>query len=275
MRARRQSATLNVDRAIGWPYPTVVGADGRRSDRMQRDDMPLEKRPVELPSPGKEPRETFLRAVVALRELLKSSAVKVRVGRSARAELLLDEKAFAQAPAELFPDDLPRDLFLRLLRTELECLVNVALESEEDDGVRMHFPPRIAKEMGRGEIEWRLEQVREAVPAGDLRDRVRLRRTARGPIWEDLTWQVCLKQCDEIEGPMGGIPFAVISLSYSDPIAGEQALVIEEKGTAVSLPISTATTRTLTVEVHEADLQYMIEKLTVARDNLAGIRKRP
>lgn len=221
--------------------------------------------------PGKEPREVFSGAVALAKELLQSKSLALRVDRDGDVQLDLQTDAIAELPDEKFPPPLTRSLFHVLVRTELSSLLTACTYSDAARAIKNEIPEEVVQEVGMEELQWRLEEIRCDLGPLNLGERVKLRKTTKGPVLEEITWEIGVKKDDEVEGKLGDVPFVNLCIKYADPAAAQPRLrFFGDKGSlTISAPVQV---ERVTFQLHEADIQEVIETLSDVRDRLVQMR---
>ncbi len=122
------------------------------------------------------------------------------------------------------------------------------------------------------EFLWRLEEVKKELVPPNLKERVILRKTSQGFVLQNATWQVITKKHDQDRGKLSDIPCGCLSLTYSSLRSNPTLLRLGAKGVSVELPTVREPNR-LTLELHHAEVEELIETLTDLRDNLEKVKK--
>lgn len=224
-------------------------------------------------SPARESRELFSKVLTLAKELLEAKILTLHVDADGDANLVVDLQGLEETPDEKFRPQLSRKFFVTLMRTEFSSLVNAATQEEAEIGIRAEFPREVVKDVGLEELEWRLTQAKEELIPPDLQERVKLRRTASAAVLDEMTWQIGLKKHDEVEGDLEGIPFATLSIRYCDPQSAKESLILKSEEVSFGITLRSSP-RQLALELHEADVAELVDKLTVMRDNLAKLRSK-
>lgn len=225
-----------------------------------------------IPPPGKESRAVFLAALSMAKDLLKSNRLSIDLDATGRVDLDIDNQELEAIPKDKFQQDLTREQFSTLIRTEVDSLVNAATYSAPTIGIQAAIPPNILKEVGIDEFLWRLGEVKKELVPPDLRERATLRRTTQGLVLENMTWQVVIKKHDKVKGKLFDIPYASLSIIYSSPQKKMTPVRFGTESMSVELP-TVREPNQLTLELHKADVEEMIETLTDLRDNLEKLKK--
>ncbi len=225
-----------------------------------------------FPHPGKESRAVFSATLAMAKDLLKSKVLSIDLDPSGRVDLVIDNQELEAIPKDKFQQDLTREQFSNLIRTEVDSLVNAATYSDPTTGIQIVIPSEILKEVGMDEFLWRLGEVKKELVPPDLRERATLRRTTQGLVLENMTWQVVIKKHDQDRGKLSDIPCGCLSLTYSSLRSNPTLLRLGAKGVSVELPTVREPNR-LTLELHKAEVEELIETLTDLRDNLEKVKK--
>lgn len=228
---------------------------------------------TEGPVPGKETREVFSAALDIARGLANSKGLRIDVDVSGDLVVNIDSEKFAEVPDDKFKAGLTRDSFERLLRTEFDSLLEAAMYDDAVTGVKARVPRSVVDEVGVEEFVWRVGKVEKAlVPAG-LRERVTLRKTTDAFVIEDLRWQVGVRKHDNARGKLQDIPYGCFSIAYDCARTSAGALrIVYGEDMAIELPV-VREPKQITLELHEADVEELIETLTELRNKLKKLRK--
>lgn len=241
--------------------------------------MPPSKKPTKrgskkhkVPTPGTESRKVFTAALVLAKDLLNSKGLWIKLDETGNAELVISGEKLEAIPKDKFKDGLTREYLLSLIATEFESLVKVTTYSEPTVGLQVEIPDEILKEKGTDEFLWRLEEVKKELVPPNLKERVILRKTSQGFVLQNATWQVITKKHDQDRGKLSDIPCGCLSLTYSSLRSNPTLLRLGAKGVSVELPTVREPNR-LTLELHHAEVEELIETLTDLRDNLEKVKK--
>ncbi len=241
--------------------------------------MPLSKKPTKrgskkhkVPTPGTESRAVFLAALSMAKDILKSDALSISLDPTGRVDLVVDNQELEAIPKDKFQQDLTREQFSNLIHTEVDSLVNAATYSDPTTGIQIVIPSEILREVGMDEFLWRLGEVKKELVPPDLRERATLRRTTQGLVLEKMTWQVVIKKHDQTRGKLSDIPYGSLSIVYVSPQSNMTSVRFGTKSVTVELP-TVREPNQLTLELHKADVEEMIETLTDLRDNLEKVKK--
>lgn len=225
-----------------------------------------------FPHPGKEPRAVFSATLAMAKDFLKSKVLSIDLDPSGRVDLVIDNQELEAIPKDKFQQDLTREQFSNLIRTEVDSLVNAATYSDPTTGIQIAIPSEILKEVGMDEFLWRLGEVKKELVPPDLRERATLRRTTQGLVLENMTWQVAIKKHDQVKGKLPDIPCASLSIVYVSPQSKIVSIRFGTKSMSMELPTVREPSQ-LTLELHKADVEEMIETLTDLRDNLEKLKR--
>lgn len=225
-----------------------------------------------IPPPGKESRAVFLAALSMAKDLLKSKELSIKLYPSGRVDLVIDVEKLEAIPKGKFKQGLTLEQFSNLIRTELDSLIHAATYSDPAIGIQTIVPSEILKEVGIDEFLWRLGEVKKELVPTDLRDRAILRRTTQGLVLQNITWQVTIKKHDQVTGKLSDIPYGSLSIVYASPQTSVSTFRLGAEGVSVELP-TLREPKQLILELHQADVEQMIETLTDLRDNLEKLKK--
>jgi len=225
-----------------------------------------------VPTPGKEPRKVFMAALTLLKELLDSKGLRVSLDGTGEIELIINGENLEAIPKDKFKDGLTREHFLTLIPTEFESLVKVATYPDPTRGLQNEIPSKILNEVGKEEFLWRFQQVKKELVPSNLEERVMLRRTSQGFVLQNVTWQVITKKHDQTRGKLSDIPCGCLSITYGSPQTSLSRVRFRTKSVSLELP-TVREPNQLTLELHQADIEELIESLTDLRDNLEKIKK--
>lgn len=224
-----------------------------------------------FPEPGKESREVFLAALSIAKDLLKSESLNINLDEKGDVTLGVDSDKLEAIPKDRFTEELTSDHFLTLVRTEFGSLVEAATYSDSTRGVQSEIPSEILNEVGLDEFLWRLKQLEEKLLPADLRERATLRRTSKGLVLKNLTWEIAIKKHDQVAGKLLDIPYGALTITFASPQTTMAPLRFGSKGTFMELP-TYREPKQLTLELHQVDVVDMIKALTELRDNLEKIK---
>ncbi|MCK4786567.1 MAG: hypothetical protein KAV87_22600 [Desulfobacteraceae bacterium] len=225
-----------------------------------------------FPLPGKEPRAVFSTALAIAKDLLKSDALSINLDPNGSVDLLIDTEKLEAVPKEKFKQGLTHEQFSNLIRTELDSLVEAATYSDPTAGIQITIPSAILEQVGIDEFLWRLGEVKKELVPADLRDRATFRRTTQGLVLENMTWQLGIKKHDQVKGELSDIPYASLSIVYAAPQTNVSSVRLKAKGMSMEFP-TLREPKQLMLELHQADVEQMIETLTDLRDNLEKLKK--
>ncbi|MGA2915715.1 MAG: hypothetical protein ABSE89_06785 [Sedimentisphaerales bacterium] len=226
-----------------------------------------------VPALGKEPRNVFSVALALLKELLDSKGLHVKLDATGNVEFVIDGKKLDAIPKDKFKDGLTREHFLTLIPTEFESLVKVATYPDPTQGLQSEIPSKILTEVGKEEFLWRFQQVQKELIPSNLEERVMFRRTAQGFVLQDVNWQVMTKKQDNTMGKLSDIPCGYLSIIYASPMKEEQPVIrFRAGGSSMALP-TIREPKQLMLELHQNDVEELIESLKNLRDNLERIKK--
>jgi len=220
--------------------------------------------------PGTESREVFSSVLGLAKDLLESGVIKLTLDREGRACFLPDLDALSAIPEARFVPPLTRRTLTLVLYTELASLVQTCAYGDPLVGLRREIPKKLLNELGVDEFGWRLEEVRKRLTPRGFAERLVLRRTSKGLFIDHLNWEVLVKQHDGAEGSLGGIPLANVSIEYSSPEPANQGIVVptEESPEALVVLAGRREPLRVTFQMHELDIEELIDALTAARDCL-------
>lgn len=225
-----------------------------------------------FPEPGKESRDVFMAALAMAKDLLKSNGLSIAIDPSGSVDLVIDIEKLEAIPKDKFKEGLTPEHFSSLVQTELDSLVHAATYSDPTTGIQITVPSEILEEVGIDEFLWRLGEVKKELVSTDLIDRAILRRTTQGLVLQNMTWQLSTKKHDQIRGKLSDIPYASLSIVYASPQTSASSLRVKMKTMSLDFPALRAP-KQLTLELHKADVEQMIETLTDLRDNLEKLKK--
>ncbi len=225
-----------------------------------------------VPHPGKESRAVFSAVLAIAKDILKSDALSINLDPTGRVDLVVDNQELEAIPKDKFQQDLTREQFSNLIHTEVDSLVNAATYSDPTTGIQIAIPSEILKKVGMDEFLWRLGEVKKELVPPDLRERATLKRTTQGLVLENMTWQVVIKKHDQTRGKLSDIPYGSLSIVYVSPQSNMASVRFGTKSMTVELP-TVREPNQLTLELHKADVEEMIETLTDLRDNLEKVKK--
>ena len=223
------------------------------------------------PFPGNESRKVFSAAVTLAKELIDSDGMTIRVDRDGDARLFIDGGVLKELSDKKFSGGLTRDLFKALIETELTAFVRATIYESDKEGIKREFPDRVLKTTGERELVWRLEKIRAALVPANLKERVMLRRTSKGSILDCITWELGIKKHDEVKGPLDGITYANLCISYASPFTSGVAFRVRSEEGSLEVPM-VSEPKQLNLELHESDVEEMIKILTLVRDKLVNMR---
>jgi hypothetical protein len=224
------------------------------------------------PTPGKEPRKVFSVALALLKGLLDSKDLRVSVHGTDEVEFVINGEKLEAIPKDKFKDGLTREHFLTLIPTEFESLVKVATYSDPTRGLQNEIPSKILNEVGKEEFLWRFQQVKKELVPPNLEERVMLRRTSQGFVLQNVTWQVITKKHDQTRGKLSDIPCGCLSITYGSPQTNLVSIRFGTKDRSVELP-AIREPKQLMLELHQADVDELIENLKDLCDNLEKVKK--
>ncbi len=227
---------------------------------------------TEGPVPGKETREVFRAALDIARGLANSKGLRIDVDVSGNLDLTIDSDKLEGVEKGKFKGELTREFFLSLLHTELDSLLEAAMYDDPSTGVKAKLPRRVVDEVGVEEFVWRVTEVEKALVPPSLRERVTLRRTTSALVIKDLRWQVGVRKHDNARGKIQDIPYGCFSIVYDSARTSDAALRIGGEDMAIELPV-VREPKLVTLELHEADVDQLIEALTELRSKLKKVRK--
>jgi len=225
-----------------------------------------------FPEPGKESRDVFMAALAMAKDLLKSDGLSIDLDSNGRVDLVIDIQKLESIPKDKFKQGLTSEQFSNLVRTELDSLVRAATYSDPATGIQTTVPSEILEEAGIDEFLWRLGEVKKEFVPTDLRDRAIFRRTTQGFVLQNMTWQLAIKKHDQVRGELRNVPYASLSIVYASPQTNMASLRLGAGGTSFELP-TLREPKQLILELHQADVDQMIETLTDLRDNLEKLKK--
>ena len=241
--------------------------------------MPPSKKPTKrgskkhkVPTPGTESRKVFTAALVLAKDLLNSKGLWIKLDETGNAELVISGEKLEAIPKDKFKDGLTREYLLGLIATEFESLVKIATYSDPVVGLQIEIPDKILKEKGTDEFLSRLEDVKKELVPANLKERVILRKTSQGFVLQNVTWQVIIKKHDQDRGKFSDIPCGCLSIRYGSPPSNLASISIQGEGRSMQLPAVREPHR-LTLELHQAEVEELIETLTDLRDNLEKLKK--
>ena len=229
-------------------------------------------RKQKIPPPGKESRVTFLAALAIAKELLNSKDLCTNLDEKGDVELIIDAEKLEAISKDKFKEGLTPNHFLNLIRTEFESLVKAVTYSDPTRGIQKEIPPKILEEVGADEFLWRFQQVKKELIPPNLEERVMFRRLAQGLVLKDVSWQVITKKHDHAKGKLSDIPGCSLSIIYASPKNTPASIRIGAKETFLELPAAREP-KQLMLELHQADVEELIQTLTDLRDNLEKIKK--
>ncbi|OHB63722.1 MAG: hypothetical protein A2168_04765 [Planctomycetes bacterium RBG_13_50_24] len=225
-----------------------------------------------FPEPGKETREVFCAALSLAADLIKSKGLRIVLDPSGRVDIALDQEKLKAIPKSKFKESLSFEHFFSLVGTEFESLVEAAISSDPIHGLESEIPSKILSEVGKDEFLWRLRQVEKELLPIDIKERALHRRTTQGFVLQNITWQIVVKRCDQSEGKLPDIPYGCLSMVYASPQTTLAPLRLRAKGVSMELP-TVREPKQLVLELHENDVQDMIESLKDLRENLQKLKK--
>jgi len=228
---------------------------------------------TEGPVPGQETREVFTAALDIARRLANSKGLRIDVDVSGDLVANFDSEKLEEMPNDKFKAGLTRGFFQLLLRTEFDSLLEAAMYDDVVTGVKARLPRSVVDEVGVEEFVWRLGEVKKALVPPDLRERVALRKTTDAFVVKDLRWQIGVRKHDNARGKLHDIPYGCFSIEYDCArMSGTALRMLGGEGMAIELPV-VREPKQLTLELHEADVDQIIETLTELRNNLEKLRK--
>jgi len=222
--------------------------------------------------PGKEPRNVFLAGLALLKELLDSKGLRVSINETGNAELVINGEKLEAIPKDKFKDGLTPEHFLTLIRTEFDSLVRVATYPDPTRGLQEEIPSKILNEVGKEEFLWRFQQVKKEIVPSNLEERTMFRRTAQGFVLQDVSWQVMTKKQDHHMGKLSDIPYGSLSIIYASPKENPPAVQFKREGFSIMLP-TIREPKQLMLELHQDDVEELLETLKDLRDNLEKVKK--
>lgn len=225
-----------------------------------------------FPEPGKESREVFCAALSIAADLRKSKGLQLEIDQSGRVDIALDSEKLKAIPESKFKEGLSHEHFFTLINTEFESLVEAAICSDPIQGLENEIPSKILSEVGKDEFLWRLQQLEKELLPLDIKERALHRRTTQGFILQNITWQVVVKKYDQSEGRLLDTPYGCLSMVYASPRTTVAPLRLRAKGVSMELP-TVREPKQLVLELHETDVQDMIESLKSLRENLQKLKK--
>lgn len=223
------------------------------------------------PLPGEESRAVFSNALSIAKDLLTSKGLRIDLDQLGKIDLTIDSEKLADIPEDKFKDGLTTEYFVSLAATEFESLIEAATHSDPTHGVRKEIPSEILKKVGIDEFLWRFHQVEKELLPPALRERAVFKRTTQGFTLQNVNWQVVLKKHDQARGKLSDIPCGCLCISYDCPRANPPTIKFGAKGVSMELP-TVADPKQLTLELHQTDVEELIETLTDLRDNLQKVK---
>ena len=225
-----------------------------------------------FPEPGKESREVFCAALAIAKDMRKSKGLWLDLDQSGRVDIALDHEKLQAIPESKFKEGLSHEHFFTLVGTEFESLIEAAIYSDPIQGLENEIPSKILSEVGKDEFLWRLQQLEKEFVPLDIKERALHRRTTQGFILQNITWQVVIKKYDQSEGRLPDTPYGCLSMVYASPKNTVAPLRLRAKGVSMELPI-VREPKQLVLELHETDVQDMIESLKDLHENLKKLKK--
>jgi len=225
------------------------------------------------PVPGQETREVFTAALDVARALARERGLRIDVDVSGSLDVTVDSEKLEGVEKGKFKGELTREFFFTLLHTELDSLLEAAMYDDPATGIKARLPQSVVDEVGVEEFMWRLGEVKKALVPPDLKERVTLRKTTDAFIIKDLRWQVGVRKHDNARGKLKDIPYGCFSIAYDCARTSAGALrLVGGEDMAMELPV-VREPKQLTLELHKADVDQIIETLTELRNNLEKLRK--
>ena len=225
-----------------------------------------------FPEPGKESREVFCAALSIAADLRKSKGLRLDLDQSGGVDIALDQEKLEAIPKSKFKEGLSHKHFFVLASTEFESLVEAAICSDPIQGLENEIPSKILSEVGKDEFLWRLQQLEKELVPLDIKERALHRRMTQGFILQNITWQVVIKKYDQSEGRLPDTPYGCLSMVYASPQTTVAPLRLRAKGVSMELP-TVREPKQLVLELHETEVQDMIESLKDLRENLQKLKK--
>ena len=223
------------------------------------------------PLPGEESRVVFSNALSIAKDLLTSKGLCIDLDQFGKIDLTIDEEKLVDIPEDKFKAGLTTGHFVSLVATEFESLLEAATHSDPTHGIRKEIPSEILKKVGIDEFLWRFQQVEKVLLPPDIRERAAFKRTTQGFTLQNINWQVVLKKHDQLKGKLSDIPCGCLCISYNCPRTNPPTIRFGSKGVSMELP-TVADPKQLTLELHQADVEELIETLTDLRDNLQKVK---
>lgn len=224
-----------------------------------------------FPEPGKESRQVFSAALAIAKGLLNLNGLHINIDEKGDVDLAIDSEKLEAIPKDKFKEGLTPEQFSNLIRTEFDSLFNAATYSDPTKGLQDKIPSEIIEEVGMEEFLSRLKKVEQELVPVDLKERVTLRRTTKGNVLKKIRWEVAIKKHDQVTGKLPDIPYCSITITYASPQSGMASFRLGAKGTFMEL--TSREPKQLNLELHQADVDQMIETLTDLRDNLVKLKK--
>lgn len=225
-----------------------------------------------VPTPGEETRAVFSSALTIAKELLSLKGLRIGLDEDGDVEFTIYSQKLDTIPKDKFKHGLTMEHFLVLIGTEIESLLKASTYVDPTRGIQKEIPPVVIKKVGVDEFLWRLHQVEKEIAPPDLKERITFRQTAQGFILKNVNWQVITKKHDQGRGKLSDITCACLSIAYSSPRTNLAPIRFGAKEMSVELP-TVREPRQLSLELHKADVEELIETLKDLCDNLEKVKK--
>jgi hypothetical protein len=225
-----------------------------------------------IPPPGTESRAIFSASLAIAKELLNLDGLRTNLDENGNVDLIIDAEKLKAIDKDKFKEGLTPEHFLALVTTEFESLVKVATYSDPTQGIQNEIPSKILKEVGKDEFLWRFQQVKKELVPPNLKERVMFRQTAQGFVLQNVSWQVITKKYDQDRGKLSDIPCGSLSIIYASPKSNRPSVRLSAANVSIELP-TTREPKQLMLELHQSDVEEMIQTLTNLRDNLEKVNK--
>jgi hypothetical protein len=109
----------------------------------------------------------------------------------------------------------------------------------------------------------RSAKVKDAIFEPSIRDRVVVRQTSKGPVLEEVHWDISIKKHDLLTGSVSDVPYATIELIYRDA-----AMDVRNPLTAFGIG---APPKSIAFDCHLRDLEALMADLKSLHENLSKV----
>ena len=198
--------------------------------------------------------------MTAVKGLRDSGAFRWQVSGAGSLSARLDDTAEV-AERVGAPKSESRIAFEKVLRTEIVPIVNRLAGVPIPSDLVFEDRPELTGEL----LATRTKLVEAAIFDPSLRQRVTVRKTSKGPVLEELRWDISVKKHDLATGKLPDIVFATIELIYLEA-------ALEARGPAAMLGLGPPK-RSLVFDCHSQDLDALINDLQSLRANLEKLEK--